>query len=352
MDPEDEERIRNKRKREDEEDIIMLALIHYIHNDDLMEYNYWDVPKKLVHSNFGKGQGKMKRSRTLRERVDVSSSLSEKDLRGQTHMTTVEFKTLMAELMEFSSFKTFISESSVKSLLIENKVLLVFIWMVSYPKYALLTHQFGASEFIVKKNFDEILPVLAEFFGQFILERLSTDTTSALNDRILFVHDATITPIRRPRKQQERAYNGHYKCHGKLVHLLVDFDGRIVSMASNVDGRCHDSLFGTYNEPFREICQQSEGYALGDSGFAGVSYSVSGFKTNQLKSEQHKVFDKVTRSEQIVVEHVNCFIKKCKCLSKEGKFIHSHETLALLSLIICGWYNWRREKGFICSENT
>ena len=210
-----------------------------------------------------------------------------------------------------------------------------------------LTSLFGVSEFVVKTVIDGLLPVLVEFFNSSILERADSDKCSILSERVRFVMDSTITPVRRPRKQQERAYNGHYKCHGKLVHLLVDLDGNIASMACNVDGRCHDALYGTYNDSFREVCAKSKSLSLGDSGFQGVSYCVAGYKPVHIKTDQQRVFDTITRKEQVVVEHVNCFIKKCKSLTKEGRFIHSPETLAGIAIVVCGWYNWRKRCGFV-----
>src|SRR5690606_15067206 len=138
--------------------------------------------------------------------------------------------------------------------------------------------------------------------------------------------------------------------HGKLAHLLVGYDGYIYSVACNIEGRVHDTLFGHYNEGFRQVCADTGSYALTDTGYNRVSYAVAGFKSAQVTTPQHQTFDSVSRSEQVVVEHINCLIKKCRSLTKESKFIHSHHKLAAIVLIVCGWYNWRRRNGFICAD--
>lgn len=83
--------------------------------------------------------------------------------------------------------------------------------------------------------------------------------------------------------------------------------------------------------------------ALGDPGFGGVSYVVAGYKTNQLKSPAHKEFDRVSRSEQVKIEHVNNFVKKCGCLSKGSTFHHNKATIPGLVLVATGWYNYMKD---------
>ena len=54
--------------------------------------------------------------------------------------------------------------------------------------------------------------------------------------------------------------------------------------------------------------------------YAGVPYIIAGLKSNQLKTKEHEEFDRLPRREQILIEHVNCFLKKCKVLSKKNVF--------------------------------
>ena len=46
---------------------------------------------------------------------------------------------------------------------------------------------------------------------------------------------------------------------------------------------------------------ENKNYVLGDTGFQGVEYVVAGLKNNQIQSESEKKFDKISRSEQVIV---------------------------------------------------
>ena len=83
---------------------------------------------------------------------------------------------------------------------------------------------------------------------------------------------------------------------------------------------------------------------MGDPGFAGVPYVVAGFKSNQLKSSDHLEFDRISRNEQVLIEHVNRFIKDCKVLSKKAVFKHSRALHVACVITFCGWYNWKKER--------
>jgi len=85
-------------------------------------------------------------------------------------------------------------------------------------------------------------------------------------------------------------------------------------------------------------------FALGDPGYEGVPYVVSGFKSNLLTSNERIVFDRISRSEQVAIEHVNNFLKSCKSLSKRNQFIHSRDKHIACVFIVCGWYNWMKLK--------
>eukprot|EP01121_Diplochlamys_sp_Union-15-3_P015606 TRINITY_DN5200_c0_g1_i4.p1 TRINITY_DN5200_c0_g1~~TRINITY_DN5200_c0_g1_i4.p1 ORF type:complete len:169 (+),score=13.50 TRINITY_DN5200_c0_g1_i4:324-830(+) len=160
-----------------------------------------------------------------------------------------------------------------------------------------------------------------------------------ISNHIVAVVDSTIHPTSKPRNEQSRKFNGHYKAHGMMTHLLISLDGSITAVMTNIDGSMSDATAAHYNTCFKEILGNR--FALGDPGYNGVPYVISGLRVNQINSSAHSKFDMVTRSEQVIVEHVNCFIKKCAVLSKQCKFIHMPELLVACVFIICGWYNKR-----------
>lgn len=131
--------------------------------------------------------------------------------------------------------------------------------------------------------------------------------------------------------------------HGILTHLLIDFEGNIIAFETNVKGSVHDSNAATHNIYFPLILGPSN-YALADPGYAGVPYVVAGLKSNQLKSPRDFDFDTVSRSEQVLVEHVNSFLKGCKVLSKKVTFKHTRTLHIACVVICCGWFNMMKVK--------
>lgn len=73
-----------------------------------------------------------------------------------------------------------------------------------------------------------------------------------------------------------------------------------------------------------------------------MPYVVSRLKFNQLNSDERREFDRISRSEQVIIEHVNSFIKSCKVLSKKNQFIHGRDKHIASVFIVCGWYNWMK----------
>jgi hypothetical protein len=202
---------------------------------------------------------------------------------------------------------------------------------------------FGTSPTVISKLIDRALPLLAENFKHFIPDKLEDEVpTSTLSKKIVAVVDSTIHATRRPARDQHVHYNTHYQRHGVLTHLLVDYDGNIVSVQTNVAGRIPDANAARNNATFLSILGQNR-FALGDPGYAGVPWVVAGLKCNQVHTQEEAFFDMVSRSEQAKVEHVNSFIKKCKILSKSNQFHHNREKHIACVFIVCGWFNWMKQ---------
>jgi hypothetical protein len=224
-------------------------------------------------------------------------------------------------------------------------------------------HIFGISACTVSRLISTLLPLLTEYFLRYIPDKLDQYTCSQLSNNIIAILDSTIHPTRKPASQQHQYWNGHYKTHGILSHLLVDFTGRISSVITNVKGHSHDNNAAQYFNQFSNIlgtvcwpettacanrsflCPTGNKFALADPGYNGVDYVVAGFKAKQVRTEAEKVFDRISRSEQVAIEHINNFIKKSSTLSKLNKFHHGIDKLVPCVFIICGWYNMRLSEG-------
>jgi len=120
--------------------------------------------------------------------------------------------------------------------------------------------------------------------------------------------------------------------------FLIGYDGSIKAVETGIPGSFVDSPTASFSTLFAGILGNK--LAIGDPGFGGVDYIVSGLKYNQLKTPAHKEFDRISRSEQVKIEHVNNFVKKCKTLSKTGQFIHRKELLCGCVIVSVGLYNY------------
>jgi len=127
--------------------------------------------------------------------------------------------------------------------------------------------------------------------------------------------------------------------------IIIDFLGFIVGIATNFPGvlqdrticRCYKYIYDTIH-PY---------LAIGDPGFTVVDFVVPGYQRSQLNSgntERRIKFDKITRSEQVLIEQVNQWYKK-ECVNKEGKKRHKPQLLALFNVICAGLYNWKKLYG-------
>lgn len=217
------------------------------------------------------------------------------------------------------------------------------IWLMQYPSYITLGLLFGISEAVTSTIISKLLPYLVAYFVRYIPHETNSTKHSELSRRIRFILDGTPHQRRKPQRHQHLMYNGHYKKHCMMSQLLVDYDGFIICVVTGLNGHMHDA-----NVRFCKIIQDiiGEDFALADCAYAGVDFCVGGFKSNQITSLEHEVFDSISRTEQVIVENVNSFIKKARSISDENTFIHSKEKHAACVLICCGLYNMRR----LCGE--
>jgi len=86
------------------------------------------------------------------------------------------------------------------NLTFENKVLLLFIWLVKYVDYSVLSTLFGVSKAVIGVLIEDMLPLIAAHFLNEIPDEIITDTTSSLSSKIIAVIDSTIHATQSLRK--------------------------------------------------------------------------------------------------------------------------------------------------------
>lgn len=325
---------------------LITALLILWCMEDVVDY-YIDfgaaLTKRALTTNLGIGRGKSKKPH---QRIfDSRDRFHEFEQHPEQYKTNLRIsQTEFHEVLHGinpASFKKYGFKTTALSF--ENQVLLTLQWICEYSRYVTLQEQFGVSNFIVSRTINSMVPILVEYFIQFIPHKLISTKTSMLSTCIKYVIDGTIHPINRPQVDQRKYYRKDYARHFVQTQLLVDFDGNIIDVATNYPGHLHDSTMAKYNPIFKYIVGQN--FALSDPGFGNVDYVVCGLTAPQLRSDNDILFDAISRHEQVIVEHVNDWFKSCKSVAKTTVFRHSTTLLAGCVLICCGLYNFKRLNG-------
>ncbi len=295
-----------------------------------------------MSTNIGKGRGKLKnKQRITLQHIDLYSQWCydmdkfEKIL----HITKDEFDFIL-EQIEKKDFH----RSSLLSMSVANKVLLSLHFVIQYTGANNLACLFNVSDYYVSKVLDEVFPYLVEFFVQFVPNKKIHETRSRLHSKLKFIIDGTLHKKQKLPGNVDEDYNGHYKMHGKLTQILLDYDGYVISFMTNIKGRIHDSMAALYNKDFKRIVGNN--FALGDPGFAGVDYVISGFKPTSLQTWEQYVFDAISRQEQVMIENANKFIKENKSVNKQDTFKHGEHRLLACVFISIGLYNLKKDWGY------
>lgn len=230
----------------------------------------------------------------------------------------------------------------------ENKIYLVLRWLAKYEKYSTLCHHFGCSNFVISKVIQETLPILCVSLIKHIPNQLISTKHSCLSKNIVAIIDGTIHRRLRPRFNQALYYRGDKGMHFIQTLLLVDFEGHILAFATNYPGSNADSSCARNAHLFKQILGSK--FALGDTGFGNVSYIVTGLKKNQLKSDECRLYDRISRKEQKPIEWINNSIKRWRSLSNDSRFCQSTHLQTLSVGVVCSLYNIKKEFGFYDAE--
>ena len=286
-------------------------------------------------------RGKIKSKRTILVSIDKFKSLTNEECISLLRIKKDEFKVIINCLQEL------ITPKYTKGIDFKNQVLICFLFIIQYYNIKTLSFIFKKSHFIISSILDYLLPTFGKFFQYFIPNQRVSNLTSEISEKIRFIIDNTLHKTHKSHfgNEGEENYSYYYKSHGVISQLLIDYDGIIVSYATNIPGSTHDSLVAFYNPLFEEII--GDDYALGDPGFNGVPYVIPGYKRNHLpKDELHKTFDHQTRREQVLIENVNHILKQNVSINKKTPFIHSRDKLVACIVSCIGLYNLKKSWGY------
>lgn len=301
------------------------------------EYLVWEA----LYTNIGKGRGRHRSKKVSLMQNDIYSQWMNDPKKFQLHLHIDHniFHIILEEIRRLVYKK--MCPNTLMSL--ENQLILCLLFVISYPSSRQLGLIFGVSVFVVSTVISHLLPYLFEYFQTHIPNKLVSLSHSFIGKDVRCIIDNTIHRTTKPTVNQADDYNGHYRMHGRQTQLLIDFDGNVIAYVTNLKGKMHDVLVASHNELFVDILGTS--YALGDPAYFSVGYVVSGFKSCQLNTLSKRVFDRITRSEQVLIENVNKFIKDCRSINKLDAFRHGESKLLACVTIAIGLYNMKRKYG-------
>ena len=310
-------------------------------DDEFIDYPVsWQVQAQCTKIGLGRGKVLRQKRRTF-DHFDLynywSTEHQDKFLK-LLHITFEEFNLILQELENLKPDETSLSMSFA------NKLLLCLHYVIQYIGSNNLATLFNTSEFYVSKVLDEILPILVEYFVKFIPNKKIHNTRSRLHPRMKFIIYGTLHKTQRQHGVRDVHYNGHYRMHGRLTQILLDYEGYVVAFNTNIKGKIHDSLAAMYNKDFKRIVGND--IVLGDPGFSGVDYVISGFKPCTLSKWEEHIFDSISRREQVLIENANNYIKEAKSVNKLDTFRHGEHRLLACVFIAIGLYNLKRTWGY------
>lgn len=219
---------------------------------------------------------------------------------------------------------------------IEDKVLALLIYYRTYITHEFVGYLFNLDRANICRLFQKLEPMMAK---KFTIKKDRSLTPEAI---IKLLADVTEQPIQRPKKSKRRkqTYSGKKKRHTQKVEIVLQDNGKIVSLSHSHPGRKHDFRIRKEETPMpREV----EKYV--DLGYQGLQKRTLNVRLPFKRSKKHpltdeqKQYNRQQASFRMKVEHKIREIKIFRILSETYRnFGRKHH---LRFNIIAGMVNLR-----------
>jgi hypothetical protein len=195
---------------------------------------------------------------------------------------------------------------------IEDKLLCVFIYYRTYITHSFLGYLFNLHNSNICRLLKKIEPLIAK-------KIVITKDRSLTPEKILkIIADVSEQPTQRPIKKQKKSYSGKKKRHTIKTEIVIEEDGRILSISKSHKGKTHD-----FKIRKTEKLLPVSSIKHADSGYQGMqklqSNVVIPFKKTKKKAltKEQKIHNKNLASFRIKVEHKFKEIKIFKIMSEK-----------------------------------
>jgi hypothetical protein len=193
----------------------------------------------------------------------------------------------------------------------EDKLLCVFIYYRTYITHTFLGYLFNLHNSNICRLLKKMEPLLAKKIT------ITKDRTLTAEKVLKILADVSEQPTQRPIKKQKKSYSGKKKRHTIKTEIIMQEDGKIVSVSKSYKGKVHDFRIRK-NEKLLPVGH----IKIGDSGYQGWQKLQSNVVIPYKKSK-HKPLEKVQRSYnrclasfRMKVEHKFRQIKVFKIMSE------------------------------------
>ncbi len=194
---------------------------------------------------------------------------------------------------------------------LEDKLLCVLIYYRTYISHVFLGYLFNLHNSNICRLLRKMEPLLAK-------EITITKDRSLTPDQVLkILVDVSEQPTQRPTNKQRQSYSGKKKRHTIKTELVIQEDGKIVSVSKSHKGRVHD-----FRIRKGEKLLPKESIKLADSGYQGLQKLQSNVMIPYKKSKKkpltkdQKEHNRNLASLRVRVEHKIREIKIFRIMSE------------------------------------
>lgn len=166
----------------------------------------------------------------------------------------------------------------------EDKLLALLLYYRTYITHEFIGYLVGLDNSNICRLFKRLEPLLARKIT------ITKDRTLTQEEVIKILADVTEQPTQRPEKKQKKYYSGKKKRHTLKAEIIMQDNGKILSVSRTATGRTHDFRIRKEGKP---PPGNSEKYA--DSGYQGwqkiaedVVLPFKAIKKKPLNAEQKK----------------------------------------------------------------
>lgn len=193
----------------------------------------------------------------------------------------------------------------------QDKLLCVFIYYRTYITHTFLGYLFQLHNSNICRLLKKMEPLLAK-------KVTITKDRSLTADKVLkILADVSEQPTQRPSKKQKKSYSGKKKRHTIKTEIVMQEDGKIVSVSKSHKGRVHDFRIRKSEKPL-----PVSSIKIADSGYQGWQ-KLQSHVVIPYKKSKHKPLDKVQLSYnrclasfRMKIEHKFREIKVFKIMSE------------------------------------